>query len=157
MSEPQNDNFGKSSDSVESSSTMELRNVELRNRARSSLFKYYIHDSIDTCRLQLLGELSEVDTPELIGCWRTAKTTLGNRKLVLDLRGLKTADVAGKDWLNSMAVEGAVYLPESYLRSGLNRQATSDSEPLKPGFFTKLISVFRGTRVMPAESSTQAQ
>lgn len=127
------------------------------NSVRSSRFKYYIHDSVDTCRLQLLGEFTESDTAELSGCWGTAKTTLGKRKLVLDLRGLRAADQAGKEWLASMQAEGAVYLPDSYLRTGVSWQPVSRREPQKPGLFGKLLSLFRGTRVVATESSTQAQ
>src|SRR5581483_9078134 len=107
------------------------------------------------CRFQFLGELSESEIPELTGCWRTARTTLGSRKLVLDLEGLRTIDEAGKQWLIAMASEGAKFLPESYLRTGLTAQP--GREPVQPGFFGKLFSVFRGSRVISAESSTQAQ
>ncbi len=73
----------------------------------SSRFKYYIHDGIEACRFQLIGELTESEVAELSGCWRTAKTMLGKRKLILDLRGLKTLDEAGSEWVTSMASEGA--------------------------------------------------
>lgn len=126
-------------------------------RVRSSWFKYYIHDSIDACRLQLLGELTEADVPELNGCWRTARTTLANRKLVLDLRGLKVVDEAGKQWLVFMTSEGAAYLPDSFLRNGLVGQDAADAASRKasgkPGFFGKVLSILKG----PAAEPTQAQ
>jgi len=125
-------------------------------RIRSSSFKYYIHDSVEECRFQLLGYLTETETPELEGCWHTAKSTLGNRKLVLDLQRLETADEIGKQWLAAMAGEGATYVPESFLRSGLTGR-TIPSKPPKPSFFAKILSIIRGSRIVPAESSTQAQ
>jgi hypothetical protein len=145
---------GDSSADKEIVATISKPSTQAKTRLRSTVFKYYIHDSIDACRFQLLGELSESEIAELSGCWRTARTTLGNRKLVLDLEGLRTIDEAGKQWLIAMAGEGATYLPESYLRTGLAGQAAR--EPVQPGFFGKLVSIFRGSRVISAESSTQA-
>lgn len=125
-------------------------------RVRGSLFKYYIHDGIDACRFQLFGELTQAEVPELSGCWRTAKTILGNRKLIFDLQRLASADEAGKQWLVAMTAEGAICQPDSVLRDGFRAQ-TESPRPVRPGFFARLYSLFRGSRVIPAESSTQAQ
>jgi len=126
-------------------------------RARSSLFKYYIHDSVEGYRLQLMGELTEADVPELDGCWRTARTTIGTRKLVLDVRLLQFADDSGKRWLLSMASEGATYLPDSFLRNGLPVQAAEHAagtkSSRKSGVFGKIVSVLKGIETEP----TQAQ
>jgi hypothetical protein len=122
---------------------------------RSSLFRYYIHDTAEALRLELLGELTDADVPDLSGCWRTAKTTLGSRRLVLDLRALKLADDAGKQWLARMADEGATYLPDTYLRSGLAGQNLSSHESgnstVKLGLFGRLLSIFRGSSIAPAD------
>lgn len=122
---------------------------------RSSLFKYYIHDTAEALRLELLGELTELDLSDLNGCWRTAKTTLATRSLVLDLRGLKMIDDAGKQWLAGMVDEGATYLPETYLRNGLAGQNLSSNQPkastVKLGLFGRLFSLFRGSSVAPAD------
>jgi ABC-type transporter Mla MlaB component len=115
--------------------------------SRSSRFKYYIHDGIEACRFQLIGELTGDDIAELQGCWRTAKSTLTNRKLILDLRGLNRLDDAGKNWLASMATEGA-----EYLEGAAPAENTS-----KPGRFRKLAAIFRTLRVSSADSPTQAQ
>ncbi|MGA8029123.1 MAG: hypothetical protein WB992_18440 [Bryobacteraceae bacterium] len=127
-------------------------------RVRSSSFKYYIHDAIEECRLQLLGELSEADVAELSGCWGTARTTLGSRKLVLDLRALKAVDEAGKQWLISMAAEGASYLPDGFLRHGLVGQAAEEAAKAraasKSGWFGKLFSILKGGAT-PAESTLE--
>jgi hypothetical protein len=115
-----------------------------------SRLSYYIHDGVDACRFQLIGELTEPDLAELSGCWRTAKTTLGKRKLILDLRGLKSLDEAGMKWLANMAGEGAEYLG-----------APSDSAPVEngrnTGQFGKLLAIFRGFRGRSAESATRAE
>jgi hypothetical protein len=85
----------------------------------AALFKYYIHDGIDAFRLQLIGELYEAKVTDLDGCWRTARTTLGRRQLVIDVKQLARVDEAGKRWLAAMAVEGARFVPESYLRGAI--------------------------------------
>lgn len=113
---------------------------------RSSCFKYYIHDGIDACRFQLIGDLTEADIAELEGCWRTAKTMLGNRKFLLDLRGLNSVDEAGTKWVSGMAAEGA-----EYMRGAPPAEATSG-----PGRFRNLAAMFRGRRA-PSSDPTQAQ
>lgn len=124
--------------------------IRRKARVRSSLFKYYIHDSTGACRLQLLGQLTEAEIPELAGCWRTAKTILGARKLILDLQQLEATDEAGKQWLAGMLSEGAVCLPDSYLRDGLAGKPVA-RQPVKLGFFARLFSIFRGSPAVPAE------
>jgi hypothetical protein len=127
------------------------------SRVRASSFKYYIHDSIGVLRLKPIGELVQADIAELNGCWRTAKTTLGKRKLVLDLESLRTVDEAGKQWLASMSAEGAYYVPENYLVTCIAAQHAAQSEvpavPAKQGVWKKLIALLRGERV----SARQAQ
>lgn len=127
-----------------------------KTRVRSSRFKYYIHDSVDACRLQLVGNITEAELKELDGCWRTAQTTLGKRRLILDVRELNAIDEMSRQWLARMASEGAVFQPESYLRTGLTPQPAGPAFSTS-GFFGRLLSLFRGSRVLSAESSTQAQ
>ena len=128
-----------------------------KTRVRSSLFKYYIHDSVETCRFELIGQLTEAETPELNGCWRTAKTTLGRRKLVLDLQALETVDEVGKEWLMGMVNEGAMFLPDSFLRTGVTGASVRCEALPKTRFFARVLSIIRGSRVVTAESSTQAR
>ena len=138
------------------SGKMPVTATDPRFRVRSSTFKYYIHDSVDTLRFQLLGDLSEHEVPELNGCWNTARTTLNKRKLVIDLRSLKSTDESGREWLLSMANEGATYLPESYFRTGLSGQNSSPNSggSRKIRILTRLVSIVRPSRALPAESST---
>src|SRR4051812_43696996 len=97
------------------------------SRPTPSALKYYIHDSTEAFRFQLIGELREMDVKELSGCWETAKSTFGNRKLLLDLRALRSTDESGKEWLLAMVREGAVCDPESFFRANLADQASSSS------------------------------
>lgn len=123
--------------------------------ARSLTFRYYIHDGVALCRLQLLGDLTEADIGELNGCWRTARTTLGKRRLLLDLHALRSVDEAGKQWLAAMAQEGANYAPENYLRDLMAGKHTAgaepDAPPVKSGMLGRILEYLRGTGVEAAK------
>jgi hypothetical protein len=121
-----------------------------KKAVRSGSFKYYIHDGVECCRLQLFGELTETEVPDLTGCWNTVKTTLGERKFVLDVCGLQSADDLGKRWLVEMAAEGAKFIPESYLRDGLAGDESEADAPARGGFFSKIVSLFRGSPAVQA-------
>jgi|SRR5947209_4254437 len=113
------------------------------DQLRASSFKYYIHDVTGSCRLQLIGQLTEANLPELSGCWGTARTIVGNRKLILDLTGLRSVDDAGKQWLASMSQEGAIYVPEDFLRTSLADRSPEAQRP-NQSLFGKLISLLGG-------------
>lgn len=116
----------------------------------ASLFKYYIHDGIETLRLQLVGELSEVDVTDLDGCWRTARTTLAGRQLVIDVRTLAKVDETGKRWLAARAVEGSRFIPDSYLRGAIASDtplAKPSKTREKPTFWSRLVAWVRGTPI----------
>jgi hypothetical protein len=108
----------------------------------SSSFKYYIHDSVNTCRLQLLGELNENDLADLVGCWQTIKTTLRARQLVLDLRRLDSTDTASNRWIAGMANEGATYLPASYFNDA--QESTEIHEKGKSSPLARVLGLLRG-------------
>jgi hypothetical protein len=124
---------------------------------RSAFFKYYIHDGVECCRLQLFGEFTETDVPDLVGCWNTVKTTLGDRKFVLDVCGLRSSDDLAKRWLIEMAAEGATFLPESYLRDGLAGRDGAGEAPARVGFLSRLLSIFRGSPAVQASRSIPEQ
>jgi hypothetical protein len=128
------------------------------SRPQISALKYYIHDGTDAFRFQLIGEMREADVKELSGCWETAKSIFGSRKLVLDLKGLRSTDENGKEWLLAMVREGAVCVPESYFRANLAEQAASSAagSAKASGILSKLASGLRDDREMPAGSPTQA-
>ncbi len=133
---------------VEASGTKSKRASSL---ARTSLFRYYIHDGISTCRLQLIGELTEADIFDLNGCWRTVKTTLNNRQLLLDLHGLRTVDEAGKQWLACVAQDGGICSPEQFLRDLVAGKHTGAAilppSPAKTGLLSRIVGILRGVRV----------
>lgn len=73
-----------------------------------SALKYYLHDGSTSFRIQLIGNLTEADLPELSGCWRTARSSVVGRRLVIDSTKLERLDEAGRNWLAEMIAEGAV-------------------------------------------------
>lgn len=116
---------------------------------RGILFKYYIHDAVESCRFQLLGNFTQTQVGELSGCWRTARTTLGDRKLVLDLRGITSVDESAKQWIAVMTQEGAICWPDDFLRTWLGSPDTA--APQKVSVWTRLFAFLRGMRVPAVE------
>jgi hypothetical protein len=99
---------------------------ENRIIVQPSRLVYYIHDSGESFRLQLLGILESADVKELQGCWNTAKTTLAGRKLIVDATGLQQIDESGREWLSAMVKEGA-----SLLEQPRKTRATSYTSTVK--------------------------
>ena len=110
----------------------------------SSQLKYYIHDSIEACRLQLIGEFTATDVKELEGCWNTAKTTLGERQLIVDVAEVDSIDDPGRKWIAFMVAEGAQLIEKEESKKPTGR----------PGMFRRALYCVVGT---PAHSPTQAQ
>jgi hypothetical protein len=120
----------------------------------SSNFKYYIHDGTVACRLQLVGQVGESEVAELTSCWQTAQTTLGGRRLVLDMREVNSIDETGKKWLAGMIQDGAACLPESFLMDAIAGKLDSRLQITacaKSSWFLRAMSLFRGTRVATAD------
>ncbi len=105
--------------------------------------------------MELVGELTQAEVNELNGCWSTAKTILGTRKLVLDLTRLKAVDEAGQEWLSRMTAAGALRIPDAS-PGGLSHQLSKPPRS-EAGLFSRLLSLFRGSRTAAAGSTTQVQ
>lgn len=89
--------------------------------AGSGSFRYYLHDHSAAFRLQLAGEFSESDVPELDGCWITASKSIAGRPVSIDLRGITAIDQGAREWLSKMA-----------RRPGVEFVVTSEIEPRLP-------------------------
>jgi hypothetical protein len=148
MAQVQTDNL-----TGEAADTQRDRPARYGSGAFSSKFKYYIHDSITELRFQILGEVGEIEIRELNGCWQTAKGTLGPRRLLLDLRGVRSVDDTAKQWLAAMAQERACYLPEAFLRDALANKPNNQDEPapVRLSLLGRILGLLRGVRVAPAE------
>jgi hypothetical protein len=76
----------------------------------ASTLKIYLHDGTRSFRIQLVGDLKVSDLNELNGCWRTARSSVLGRPLVLDVTKLKSTDEAGTEWIGAMLSENAQIL-----------------------------------------------
>ncbi len=104
-------------------------------------FKYYIHDTDKGYLLEMSGPFSESSVSELACCWETAKTTLKGRTITLDLRGITSLDETARQWLASMAQDGAQYVPKSFLLdtvAGLPGEDAPDKSTPKQGLFCRI-------------------
>ncbi len=81
---------------------------------RSAPFKYYIHDCADSLRFQLIGDLAGASVKDLSGSWETARTIIRERKFVVDVSQLQSADREGRAWLEKMKENRAVFVPGEY-------------------------------------------
>ena len=74
---------------------------------RSDDLCYYMHDGPDAFRFELTGRLSEDAARELEQAWCTAVSTIGKRRLIIDLSGLTGIDRNGHELLGRWAGQGA--------------------------------------------------
>jgi hypothetical protein len=70
------------------------------------MLKITIHDSAGELRFQLEGRLGGAWVPELRQCWRTASSTTGGRRTILDLREVDFMDPSGQALVAEMYHEG---------------------------------------------------
>lgn len=109
------------------------------NDGKVVAFKYYIHDTSAGYTLAMHGPFTESSVSELNCCWATAKTTLGDRMLMLDFRGLTFIDDTARQWVAGMVQEGARCLPEAFLREAVAGQLKPEAnEALKVGLFDRI-------------------
>jgi len=67
----------------------------------------YQHDSARMFRFVLRGKLIGDGVQELEEAWKTAKSILAGKELVVDISGIADADPAGADLLSRMRESGA--------------------------------------------------
>jgi hypothetical protein len=104
---------------------------------QSRAFKFYLHDSVEACRLQLLGPLSSRELKELSGCWSTAKTTLKARKLILDVSAVSSFDDDARKWIAMMVAEGALLI---------EAKEKPPTRPSQNGILRRVVSSLLGAR-----------
>jgi len=74
---------------------------------RSNGLCYYMHDGPDAFRFELTGRLSKDAARDLEQAWRTAASTIGKRRVTIDISGLTGIDGNGHELLDRWAGEGA--------------------------------------------------
>lgn len=102
--------------------------------------RFYVHDGSASFRIELIGNIHAKDIGELEGCWRTARSSLNQKQVVLDLRGLTGASEEGRHWLTSMYQQGVALLAESVFSRKIAEELTGLPWP---GSLQSSISPFR--------------
>lgn len=75
---------------------------------------------------------------------------------MIDLSSLIGADEAGKQWLESMAAEGACYVPEGHVIATAGQHAASPEAPaLKRGGVLARLAALFGAKIPSTESPIQ--
>jgi hypothetical protein len=74
---------------------------------RSDDLCYYMHDGPDAFRFELTGRLSQDAARDLEQAWCTAASTIGKRRVIIDLSGLTGIDRNGHELLDRWAGAGA--------------------------------------------------
>ena len=67
----------------------------------------YQHDSPDSLRFVLRGDLTDAGVQQLQFAWETAKSVLKGKELIIEVSGLRTVDHAGRELLIRMRESGA--------------------------------------------------
>jgi ABC-type transporter Mla MlaB component len=96
---------------------------------KTRALQYYMHDGPSAFRFELSGELDRQGASRLDQDWRTASSTLGDRRLVVDMTFLTSVDEAGRALLVGWHRGGA-----HIVANGENARALAASilgEPLR--------------------------
>jgi hypothetical protein len=72
----------------------------------TAVLSIFIHDSHRQFCLRLRGQLAGAWVRELELCWRTGSSTVGDRPVVVDLRGVDFVDGPGQELLDTMRRAG---------------------------------------------------
>ena len=67
----------------------------------------YMHDGVDELRFELTGRLSEDAARGLEQAWSTAASTIGKRRVIIDLSRVTEIDRSGHERLGKWSAEGA--------------------------------------------------
>lgn len=118
--------------------------------AASQRLRYYIHDHSHAFRLQLVGNFSGIDVPELDGCWSTASRSVAERKICIDLREVTGMDDVARGWLLKMShTEGVEFLALPHLASVIpegSALTVLPAEEVRPGGWQGLMRFFARER-----------
>lgn len=106
--------------------------------------RFYVHDGSASFRIELIGDIHAKDIGELEGCWRTARSSISQKPVVLDLRGLTGVSEEGHHWLTSMYQQGVSLLAESAFSRKIAEELTGAPWPVSLQSNTSLFSRIKG-------------
>jgi hypothetical protein len=138
-----------------------------RRKAAVNSWGYRIHDGAAQFRFELEGALASGNVAELDQCWRTARSTIAGKTLVVDVTSLTAVDETGRRLLDRWREAGAHFVggPESTAFPGgaSSRPAgRRDSRCFQPSFRTALpwvvmfLSLVLPASVIAADSAKSA-
>jgi len=103
-------------------------------RQAGESFRVGIHDSAGSFRLKLEGRLAAAGAREVESCWMTARSTIGDKRFLVDLSLTTAVDPAGRDLLERLHENNAEFVvasPEmAWLVSGIT--GTHPPAPAEP-------------------------
>jgi hypothetical protein len=77
-------------------------------RRAPAISRVGIHDNAGEFRLKVEGPLGASESRELQACWKTAESTIGSRRFVVDLTKAASVDGAARELLGRMRASGAI-------------------------------------------------
>jgi len=99
---------------------------------RTQSLQYYMHDGPTAFRLELAGDLNHEATRRLDQDWRTASSTIGDRRLVVDLTLVTGADEQGRALLTRWTRGGAQLIATSAASRALAESLVGGPLPEPP-------------------------
>jgi hypothetical protein len=96
------------------------------------MLRYYLHDDPDAFRMELEGSLTQPSAESAYHAWRTARSVLGDRPVVVDISFVNQVDEIGRSVLLRLHERGARIIARSPESRALAGGIASESAPLAP-------------------------
>jgi hypothetical protein len=77
------------------------------------MLRYYLHDGPSAMRFKLAGRLAGSEVAELEQCWRTALSSLGSRRFLIDVSEVTDIDAAGRELMELWERTGGLFVAKS--------------------------------------------
>ncbi len=120
--------------------------------------QYYLHDDLDAFRFELAGSLSGEGVKSLYHAWRTARSIIGNREMIVDITFVAAADEPGRELLRLWHSNGASIVARSQESNALAADILHEAIPervpsRKPSWLRRVAAACAG---LLAQADTSA-
>ena len=113
---------------------------------KAQALQYYMHDGPIAFRYELAGHLDHEGARRLEQDWRTASSTLGDRRRIIDMTFVTGVDEQGHALITRWHLEGAWFIANSKASRALTEAILGEPLPVKghvtlsdqPGFGVEL-------------------
>ncbi len=99
---------------------------------KNQALQYYMHDGPNAFRFELAGNLNREGARRLYQDWRTASSTIGDRRLIVDMTFLTDADERGRALLVRWCREGARIIANSKASRAMAESILGEALPEAP-------------------------